>query len=1035
MRVGAGVVLFLLAVTCIASQVTLADLGVTTFTPGEEISSPDQTAEMNSSDLHEPLSVSSTGVDEAIVNYEPAKENQNETLLPPMNLVNGGLYNSTTVSSKESSNYDLSIETTNDTVQWDESQENVLQVENQGIPSTESNITVATWGTDQDNAAVWEDRIVWADRRGYVDEYGYYQSDIYLYNLTTGEETRLTSTPYDELMPDIWGDSVVWQVQGWEDNSSEIHLLNLSTGIDLPITNDFVNQVNPRIWGEWIVWQDGSEWDSEWGVSLYNCANGTPLKIGTLFARVPSIWEDQVVWVDSETGVDYDIYLYNITAGQQIQIPSDPSFLYPPSIWGERIVWEDYREVTPRIYLYNTSTGNTVAVTGDDSGREHPAISGDFLVYAMKTGMGDIGLTDLKTLQEGALSKDITGSDEFNPDIWNNRIVWTNKQNGTTDIYLSTLNISLPPLHAGFSENISQGKPPLTVAFTDITSGKASGWQWDFGDGNSSKEQNPVHQYLTSGSYSVTLTVYNAYQRDAIRKMNLVSVGSIPIPQFQAEPLSGPVPLEVQFHDASAGIPVQWQWDFGDGTGSEEQNPLHIFSVPGVYTVNLTVTNIFGTGSIGKKDLINVVNATHTSLSFPSEGITATTSGNTTWVVFNVTSPENWTFVPGADRSMVSYTPPEESGIAELKFMSSDESGFSYQGSDQVSGNLTGTLMRSSDLYSKIFSAEIGNSSWFNFTTAYDGYPADGHILVAAWEGSTHEDYLKFDKIASEAHYNKILGMACTVRLQESNATTPGSSSFTFAVSSDWVQEYGWSDDRDLEIATNVSGAMIFIDGTYMGVSPIVITNLTPGEHQLRTSKDGYRDNLSTLIIGSDKRDSIHVIRIGDNGSGEVLNTTFIGHDDEQNLDFFMAESPNGLSTFGLASLSRSGNLFRLFTIAVTQYVQGSGGGGGAGGGGGNIGGLATTPTTIPTPTPVPTLTLRPPAPTESQGSGSEVAGTTVSTTPPPSEPTQTSTSTQEDGEGWEWPPYLVILRNLSVVFAVIFVAVVFYLRWNKREA
>ena len=234
MRVGAGLVLFLLAVTFIASQVTLAEPGVTNFTPGEELSSPDQTAEMNSSDLHEPLSVPPTGADEAIVNYDPARENKSDTLLPPMNLVNGGLYDNTTVPINESSNYDLSIENANDTVQSDESWENVLQVENLVIPSTKSNITVTTWDTDQDSAAIWEDRIVWADRRGYVEEYGYYQSDIYLYNLTTGEESRLTSTPCDELMPDIWGDSVVWQVQGWEDNSSEIHLLNLSTGIDLP---------------------------------------------------------------------------------------------------------------------------------------------------------------------------------------------------------------------------------------------------------------------------------------------------------------------------------------------------------------------------------------------------------------------------------------------------------------------------------------------------------------------------------------------------------------------------------------------------------------------------------------------------------------------------------------------------------------------------------------------------------------------------------------------------------------------------------
>jgi len=201
----------------------------------------------------------------------------------------------------------------------------------------------------------------------------------------------------------------------------------------------------------------------------------------------------------------------------------------------------------------------------------------------------------------------------------------------------------------------------------------------------------------------------------------------------------------------------------------------------------------------------------------------------------------------------------------------------------------------------------------------------------------------------------------------------------------------------------------------------------------VKISKAGYFDNISTQIIGSDKRDSIYVFRVGDDGSGELLDTTFIGHDPEQNLDFFMVESPNGLSTFGLASVSKSGNLFKFFTLAVTAYVRSQSSGGG-GGGGGYAAGYAETPTPIQTPTPAPTLNLRIPTPPESDGSGSEVTGTTVPTTPSTFEPTLTSTVTPPDGGGWEWPPYLVILRNLSVVFAVIFVAVVFYLRWNKRE-
>ncbi len=130
----------------------------------------------------------------------------------------------------------------------------------------------------------------------------------------------------------------------------------------------------------------------------------------------------------------------------------------------------------------------------------------------------------------------------------------------------------------------------------------------------------------------------------------------------------------------------------------------------------------------------------------------------------------------------------------------------------------------------------------------------------------------------------------------------------------------------------------------------------------MKISKDGYYDTISTQVIGSDKRESIHVIRIGDDGAGEVLNTTFIGHDQERNLDIFMAESPNGLSTFGLASLSEGGNLFRLLYLAIAQSVQPQTGGSGGGGFSSGVAGLGATPTPAPTqtkgttPTPIPTI-------------------------------------------------------------------------------
>ncbi|ABS56933.1 PKD domain containing protein [Methanoregula boonei 6A8] len=54
-------------------------------------------------------------------------------------------------------------------------------------------------------------------------------------------------------------------------------------------------------------------------------------------------------------------------------------------------------------------------------------------------------------------------------------------------------------------------------------------------------------------------------------------------------PTEGPAPLNVSFIDQSAGAPVSWSWDFGDGTGSRDKNPTHLYASPGTYDVSLTV--------------------------------------------------------------------------------------------------------------------------------------------------------------------------------------------------------------------------------------------------------------------------------------------------------------------------------------------------------------------------------------------------------------------------------------------------------------
>jgi uncharacterized repeat protein (TIGR01451 family) len=79
----------------------------------------------------------------------------------------------------------------------------------------------------------------------------------------------------------------------------------------------------------------------------------------------------------------------------------------------------------------------------------------------------------------------------------------------------------------------------------------------------------------------------------------------VPVVNFTANVTYGYLPLSVQFNDWSTNA-LSRNWDFGDGTNSTEQNPIHTFSTIGNYTVNLTESNLNGTNSTVK--YISVLN-------------------------------------------------------------------------------------------------------------------------------------------------------------------------------------------------------------------------------------------------------------------------------------------------------------------------------------------------------------------------------------------------------------------------------------------
>ena len=147
------------------------------------------------------------------------------------------------------------------------------------------------------------------------------------------------------------------------------------------------------------------------------------------------------------------------------------------------------------------------------------------------------------------------------------KITLNTKSGNTYGFLIDNTNPPLPttPI-AQFTASPSSGLPPLTVQFTDQSSGNPVYWEWDFGDGGASSIQNPIHTYTSSGNYGVTLNVGNIGGYNKTPNPSLILVGILPLPiaDFNSTQTSGIPPLTVQFTDLSTGTPAP----MSSGTGT-----------------------------------------------------------------------------------------------------------------------------------------------------------------------------------------------------------------------------------------------------------------------------------------------------------------------------------------------------------------------------------------------------------------------------------------------------------------------------------
>jgi PKD repeat protein len=171
----------------------------------------------------------------------------------------------------------------------------------------------------------------------------------------------------------------------------------------------------------------------------------------------------------------------------------------------------------------------------------------------------------------------------------------------------------------------------LAVTFNDNSTGGATSYTWDYGDGNSGSGANTNHTYSSPGTYTVCLITQNSCGFDTA-----CSTVNVTCPAPNSSYTYAANNLSVNFTNGSTGGATSYSWDFGDGNGSTSTSPSHNYSTPGTYTVCLISSSICGNDTVCQN--VNVVcplpstsfgyNASNLSVSFTNS---TTGANNYSW--------------------------------------------------------------------------------------------------------------------------------------------------------------------------------------------------------------------------------------------------------------------------------------------------------------------------------------------------------------------------------------------------------------------
>jgi gliding motility-associated-like protein len=150
--------------------------------------------------------------------------------------------------------------------------------------------------------------------------------------------------------------------------------------------------------------------------------------------------------------------------------------------------------------------------------------------------------------------------------------------------------------------NGQNGADPLVQCLGDTTSFQAQATPgvtiqsvlWDFGDGSTSTDMNPVHLFQNSGNYTVNLQVTTT-DGCTQTSTSTITINPKPVASYTSTPECEYDAINfTSTSTVTTGTIAAWEWEFGDGATGNTANPAHLYPGDGSYPVNLTVVTAAG---------------------------------------------------------------------------------------------------------------------------------------------------------------------------------------------------------------------------------------------------------------------------------------------------------------------------------------------------------------------------------------------------------------------------------------------------------